>query len=459
MSHIDIKKGPIGSTLIKLSVPVLAGQVFNLLYNLVDTWFIARIDTTDPWLVGATGLVFPIFFLFMATMFGISGGISSLVARAIGAGRSAELGKTIESGLALAIAAGILVLAIFYPTTDYLLGLFGGTDLILEYGKSYLLWILPAAPFMFLNAVFMGVLQGEGRTKHMMMAMLSGTLVNIILDPILIFSAGMGIAGAGFATSIGNMASFVYLLVVFLKTGSEVTVEWKWQHVSLPVIAEILRVGIPHSLINFLSSISFIFYNRIMIAINPMILTSFTLYSRIEQFSLVPIWSMMGGLGAIAGQAAGAGDFSRMRQSARTASIMGLVINGSLLALYVLFGNQIFMLFQSDAEVLSIARIILPWMAGGTFVSVPIFMIGTVMTSAGFASRNLALTAIRIYALNVPACAIAAALFRGQLAPVMAAIFGSAIIALFMMIGAHKVFMNGLESGRLTIKYGAKQAG
>ncbi len=451
----SIKSGPIAPTLVRLSLPVLAGQAFNLLYNIVDTWFIARIDASDPWLVGATGLVFPVFFLFLAMSFGISGGVSSLVARAIGADRSKELDRTVESGFFLAIAASVVTLVAIYPFATPLLRLFGGTDRILDYGLEYLLWLLPVVPFLFLSAVFIGILQGEGRAKHIMVAMMLGTVANMILDPALIFGAGMGIAGAALATTIGNAVTFVYLLVVFLTRKSRVAVHWKVAHVSFPVVAEILRVGIPQSLVNFLASVSFIFYNRIMIAINPMILTAFTLYSRLEQFALIPIWSLMSALSAVAGQAAGGRDFTRLRRASRTASRMAMGVNGVLLVVYALSSRFLFRQFQSDARVLDLAGIIVPWMAIATFVTVPVFIITTIMSAAGFANRSLALTAVRIYGFNVPACAIAAYVFKGDILAVMRAIPVASACALVMAHLVQGNFFSGLESGKLKVRYSA----
>ncbi len=452
----SIKTGPIGPTLVRLSLPVLAGQAFNLLYNIVDTWFIARIDPSDPWLVGATGLVFPVFFLFLAMSFGISGGVSSLVARAIGADRSHELDRTVESGIFLAIAAGAITLAAIYPVASPLLALFGGTGLILDYGLEYLFWLLPVVPFLFLSAVFIGILQGEGRAQHIMVGMMLGTVANIVLDPVLIFGAGMGIAGAGLATAAGNAITFIYLLIVFLTRKSRVAVHWKASNVSFPVIGEILRVGIPQSLMNFLASVSFIFYNRIMIAINPMILTAFTLYSRLEQFALIPIWSLMSGLSAVAGQAAGARDFPRLRRASRTASRMAMAVNGSLLVVFALSSPFLFRQFQSDARVLDLAGIIVPWMAIATFLTVPIFIITTIMSAAGFANRSLALTAVRIYGFNVPACAVSAYVFRGNILAVMQAIPVASALSLVLAHAVQRNFFRGLESGKLAVRFSAK---
>jgi len=442
-----------------LSLPVLAGQAFNLLYNLVDTYFIALIDRDDPWLVGSTGLVWPLFFIFLATSFGITGGVSSLVARAIGAGKSEDLDKTAESGLFLALIASGLILLCIYPLAEPLLRLFGGTGKILEYGLSYLYWLLPTVPFMLLSAVFTGILQGEGRTKHMMAAMMIGTVVNIILDPILIFAFRMGIAGAGLATAIANAAGLAYLIIVFLKTQSKVKIHWKASSVSLPVAGEILRVGVPQSLMNFLASISFIFYNRIMISINPLILTAFTLYSRLEQIALIPIWSISSALAAIAGQAAGAADFKRMRDSSKTASLIGLGVSGCLFLIYVFSSRALFGLFQSDPGVLSLTGVIVPWMATASFVSIPVFMVSTIMASSGFANRSLLMTLARIYGLNLPACALGAYLIGGGISSVMAAVCVSSFLALALALLVQRVFFARLEEGKLSVRLAPASAG
>lgn len=451
MKNLDIRTGALAPLLVKLSLPVLAGQVFGLLYNLVDTFFIARIDTSNPWLVGATGLVFPIYFIFMATSFGITGGVSSLVARAIGAGKTQELDKTAESGIFLSLAASFICLALMYPLGDPLLSLFGGTNELLAYGKEYLWWVLPTVPFMMFNAVFVGILQGEGRTKHMMMSMMIGTIVNIVMDPVLIFGAKMGIGGAGLATAIGNASSSVYLLIIFLTRKSTVTIHWKSSNISFPVMGEIIRVGLPQSIMNFLASISFIFYNRIMVSINPMIITAFTLYSRLEQLALIPIWAVSSALSSIAGQAAGAGDFKRMRSSSRVSSLLCFGVCGVLFLTFVLISPWLFALFQSDAQVLFLASQIVVWMALASYLAIPVFMANTIMSVAGFANRSLIFTVIRIYGINVPACLIGAYVIGKDLPSTMLAIFLSSIVTVVMYLIVERKFFSSLEKGKLHI--------
>jgi putative MATE family efflux protein len=448
----SIRSGPVGPILVRLALPVLAGLTFNLLYNIVDTWFIARIDPSDPWLVGSTGLVFPLFFIFLASSFGISGGVCSLVARAIGSGKTDELDRTAESGVFLALAASAIILGAMYPFARPLLALFGGSGKVLEYGMEYLLWLLPTVPFMLLASVFTGILQGEGRTKQMMTSMMIGTVANCALDPVLMFGCGMGIAGAGLATAIGNALSFAYLVAVFKFRKSAVAVHWKARNVSAPVAGEILRVGLPQSALNYLASVSFIFYNRMMIDVAPVMLTSFTLYSRLEQVALIPLWAMSSALSTVAGQAAGAHDVRRMREASRRATVISLGVCGTLLVAYVLTSPLTFRAFQTDPTVLETALFIAPWMAAGTFLSVPIFMITTVMTTAGFAGRSLAFTAFRIYCVSVPLCAVGAYAIGKNIGSVMACILVSSAIGLLVAFAVRARFFAGLASGRLSIR-------
>jgi putative MATE family efflux protein len=457
MKKINIRSGALTPTLISLSLPVLAGQFFALLYNIVDTFFISRIDPSDPWLVGATGLVWPLYFIFMAISFGITGGVSSLVARAIGASKEHELDCTAESGLFLALITSFISLLIMYSLASPILSLFGGEEMLHQYGLSYLLWVLPAIPFMLLSSVFVGILQGEGRTKHMMASMMIGTVANIFLDPLLIFTAGMGIAGAGLATAIGNAAGFVYLYIVFRRTESKVKIHWSVKNISLATTGEIIRVGLPQSVTNILASISFIFYNRIMVSIDPKIITAFTLYSRLEQIALIPIWSLLSALSTVAGQAAGALNFKRMRKSTLVAAKLGLIVSGVMFVLYFISSPWLFRLFQKDPGVLNLTSIIIIWMPMFSLLSIPVFMINTVLTVSGFANRSLIYSAIRIYALNIPACAIGAFLIGKNIQSVMISILLSAIIALVFFIMIERSFFSGLETGKLKIREVSKK--
>jgi putative MATE family efflux protein len=443
---------PIWSALVKLSLPVMVGQLFNLIYNLVDTGFIAALDRSDPYLLGSTGMVFPIIILMWAVAFGLGGGITSLVSRSIGAKNTVSLDKTAESGLVLAIGASILFLLLFYPFALPILKIFGANGPTLKYALEYMVWVLPMVPFLFLNAVFTGILQGEGRTIHMMIGMVIGAVVNIVLDYILMFPMGMGIAGAGLATVLGNASTTVYLFIVMIFSQRQVRIHWRLGAISISVMAEIMRVGLPQGLMNIVMSLSFLFYNRFITDLSPALMSAFTLYSRVEQLAMIPVYSLAQGLSTVAGQAAGARYLPRLRKSFVVASAIGTGISALLLALYVVFHQGIFRAFLDNAEVLVLAGQITPWLAVTSVLASTVIMANTNLAAAGFSFWGLILTIIRVFALNVPAAAIGTYLIGKSAVAVVIGIMLSSVIALLVNIFFMQGFFSRLDQGRLLIR-------
>ncbi|MCK5201022.1 MAG: MATE family efflux transporter, partial [Spirochaetales bacterium] len=153
-------EGPILPLIIKLSAPIFAGMIFHLLYNITDTMWISRIDLSDPSYVGGTGIIFPIIFLAIAISNGITVGISSLVARGIGERNRAILNRTSESGLAIALILGVLVVIAGYVFDESIVRILGAEGDFFIHGLEYFRYIIPVAVLMFISSVFNGILQG-----------------------------------------------------------------------------------------------------------------------------------------------------------------------------------------------------------------------------------------------------------------------------------------------------------
>jgi len=146
-----------------------------------------------------------------------------------------------------------------------------------------------------------------------------------------------------------------------------------------------------------------------------------------------------------------------MRKSTSVATKLGLGISGLLFVIYFILSPWLFKIFQEDSGVLNLASVIVIWMPVTSLFSIPVFMITTVMSVSGFANRSLIYSAIRIYALNIPACAIGAYVIGKNIQSVMASIFISAIIALVFFIIVERFFFSGLESGKLKIREVSKK--
>jgi putative MATE family efflux protein len=347
--------GPIRPLLIRLSLPILAGMFFQLLYNIVDTWFVSRIDLTDPSYVGGVGLIFPLIFLFIALGNGIMVGVSSLVARAIGEKNSSVLDRTAESGLFIALVITILSTSVAFIFGKPIVQLMGAQGDYFVHGYNYLLYVTPAALFIFFGSVFIGILQGEGLMKHVMNGMILGTVINIILDPVLIFILEMDVRGAAIATVIGQIASFIYVLSVFLKNRSSIRIEWKLSNISSEIMKKIILIGLPQSMGMMLMAVSFFFFNHLVVSIDPLALTAFSLFGRFEQLVLMPAFALSAAVVTIVGQNAGRGLYDRTWKVMTQAYIWGMIVVLALAVSMILAAKSIYPLFSNIPEVIDYA--------------------------------------------------------------------------------------------------------
>jgi putative MATE family efflux protein len=306
--------GPILKLLVRLSLPVFAGMIFQLLYNITDTMWVSRIDISDPSYVGGTGMIFPILFFAMALGQGLMIGISSLVARAIGAKNREVLSKTAESGLFIAAILSVIVVVFCYLFAEKIVSGLGATGDYYTHALEYLYFIIPAAFLMFVGNVFFGIIQGEGLMKKLMMAMIIGTIANIVLDPVFIFLLGMGVKGAAVATDIAQIGSVGYALSVFLKRKALVQIDWKVKNVDRHIMRQIIAIGLPQAAGQIMMSVSFLVFNRVVISIDPHALTAFSLCGRFDMVVLTPIFAIASALITMIGQNYGRGNFDRVNR-------------------------------------------------------------------------------------------------------------------------------------------------
>ncbi|MBN2627876.1 MAG: MATE family efflux transporter, partial [Spirochaetales bacterium] len=347
--------GPMLPVLIRLAVPMLAGMVVQLLYNITDTIFISRIDLSDPSLVGGVGIIFPVMFLAMALAGGLMTGTSSLVARAIGEKNYAVLNLVAESGMAVALLFSLIIAGASYLFDEKIVALLGAEGDYAANALSYIRFIIPAAVSAFITHVLLGILQGEGQMKYIMNVMMIGTVLNIILDPVFIFVLGWGVAGAAAATSVAQTIGLFYAFTPFIKKKVSVRIHWKTSNIKTEVIGKILGIGFPQSLGMMLMSISFFFFNRIVVDIDPLALTAFSLCGRFDQAVLMPSFALGSALITIMGQNGGRGNYLRLKKAWLTAMAAGAASVTVMASLMIVLAPWIFRFFSDIPEVIHYA--------------------------------------------------------------------------------------------------------
>lgn len=345
-------EGAIRPLLLKLSIPMFAGMMVQVVYNVTDTFWVARIDLADPSYMGGTAIVFPLIFFFMAIGNGLSVGISSLVARAIGERNTKILSTTAESGLFISAILSILTLTIALPFSEEILQALGARGDYFTHGLDYLQYIIPAGPVIFVMYIFIGILQGEGLMKYVMNSMLIGTVINIILDPILIFALNMDVKGAALATVIAETVASIYVVTIFIRKKSSINIEWSISNIRKKTMKEIVAIGLPQSFAMIIMSLSFFIFNKIVIDIDEIALTAFALCGRFEQIMLMPAFAIGAAIVTIVGQNSGRNQFDRVWLVMKEAWKIGLLSVGILTAIMVGFAPWIFRPFTDVDKVL-----------------------------------------------------------------------------------------------------------
>ncbi|MBN2535639.1 MAG: MATE family efflux transporter [Spirochaetales bacterium] len=297
--------GPILPVTLRLGIPILIGQVFGFLYNLVDTYFIAQIDRTSTALISGTAIIFPLFFLFLSLGNGLIIGVSTLVARGIGEKNQKALNGSSSSALFIAVIITIISLLFGYIFLKKIIFSLAGDELsdeAIEYGIQYFSYILPGLGILLIGYVFIGILQGEGLTKHIAIAMSLSTGLNIILDPVFIFVLKMGVAGAAFATTVSIAITALYVIFIFLTNQSSIPFNLNIFKAKKELVAEIVRIGAPQALSMISLSLAFIVLNNLVSSIGEAEMNSWGICGRLDQMVLIPAFSISGAHTTMIGQ-------------------------------------------------------------------------------------------------------------------------------------------------------------
>lgn len=256
------ENAPIPQAVLKNIIPSIVGMIMVLVYNLADTFFIGQ--TKDSYMVAAVSLATPAFLLFMAIgmLFGIGG--TSLISRMLGEGKNEYAKHTSSFCFWTGTIVGIIGMIAIWLFSDPIAVAVGSSADTKEFVKQYLIIVACGVPFLIVSNSFSNIIRAEGSANKAMNGMILGNVVNIVLDPIMILLLGWNVAGAAFATVLGNVASAVYYLSHLLSKKSMLSVSPKMYRIRGGVATGVLAIGVPASLNSILMSTSNIVINNLM---------------------------------------------------------------------------------------------------------------------------------------------------------------------------------------------------
>jgi putative MATE family efflux protein len=432
--------GPVLGLLGRIALPIFLGMLFQLLYAIVDIIWISRIDLSDPSYVGGVGLIFPLLFLAVAISSGILIGVASLVARSIGEGDGSVLDRVAESGFLVSLLIASTIITLGYSFDRKLMTVLGAQDEYFRHALDYFRYVIPVAGLMIVGNVLLGILLGEGCTTKVMIAMIITTIANVILDPLFIFSLGMGVKGAGIATVISQLIAAVYLLRIFLRGHTRVKIGFNLKYADFRIIRRIVAVGFPQTAGQIAMGISVLVFNRIVVSVDRLALTAFALCTRFDQVLIIPVMAIGSSLITVIGQNYGRGNIHRVRDIWRTGVLVAMGVSAACAAGLIIFAPRIYPFFTDVRDVVHYA-VLQTRLVEVSFVFASVAVVGRASFQAINRPLNgFTVAAFRLALVSIP---VAYALVRwfglGMYAVWIGLISGnsvSAVIGFFWVRGA-----------------------
>ncbi len=338
---------PIGQLLIKQAVPASIGILVMSLNILVDSIFVGN------WIgsiaIAAINVVLPVSFFIGALGMAIGIGGSSIISRALGADNHAKAVKTFGNQITLTLLITISMVWVGLYFVDFLIPAFGGKGTIFEPAKIYYTIVLYGIPFLALCMMGNTVIRAEGKPKFAMIAMIIPSVGNLVMDYVFIYIFDWGMTGAAWATTIGYVLCFGYILYFFLSKNSELKLTRHCFKLDLPIVKEIGSLGFVTLARQATTSVVYLLMNNILFGLGGEAMVAvYAIIGRMLMFALFPVFGVTQGFLPIAGFNYGAKKYARVRESITTAIKYAALLAAIVFVGLMVFPQEIASLFLSD---------------------------------------------------------------------------------------------------------------
>lgn len=346
---------PVGRLLAGMAVPMMISMLVQALYNVVDSVFVARISQDA---LNAVSLAFPLQNLMIALGGGTAVGINALLSRSLGEKRQDMADKAANTGIFLSLCSfvafavvGVLLSRPFFLAQTK-------NEAIVAYGTSYARICLGLSIGIFSQFCFERLLQSTGRTVLAMCTQLTGALINIVMDPILIFglfgAPRLEVAGAAWATVLGQIVAAILAVLLNLKRNPDIHIHLREIRWNRTVAREIYRVGLPSIVMQSISSIMTFGMNKILISFTEAATAVFGAYFKLQSFIFMPVFGLNNGMVPIVSYNYGAARLDRVKKTVKLAACAATVIMALGCAVFQLAPEVLLGFFTPSEEMLAI---------------------------------------------------------------------------------------------------------
>ena len=357
---VDMTEGKIARHLITFAIPLLIGNLFQIMYNMVDTWVVGNFVSTEAF--SAVGTLGPVTNLMIGFFIGLSSGAGVVISQFFGSARLDRVRDTVGTSVILtAVLAVVFTLLGLALVPVFLLILDMPAEVAAEARIYLLIWFSGIVGPMIYN-MGAALLRAVGDSRRPFLFLVVAAVANTVLDLLFVLVFGWGVAGVAVATVIAQLLSALLVVITLVRTDSAVGIRRGMIRLDREILGKILRVGLPAAIQMAITSFSNIFVQSYINYFGKGAMGGWTAYTKIDQIILLPMQSLGLAATTFVGQNLGKGEIKRAEKGANTAFLMSLVSTGILIIPVMLFTPTLVTFFNSDPSVNEFGVLFLRWL-------------------------------------------------------------------------------------------------
>jgi len=348
----DMTEGRVLPLLVKFSLPMLFGNIFQQLYNLVDSVIVGQFIGADS--LGAVGATSSVTWLLFALCMGLSVGIGILISQYFGANEEEQVKKTIANVVYIVAVSGILMSLIGVAASRPIMQLIKTPPEIIEESITYMKIVSAGTIAVSSYNAIASIMRALGDSKTPLFFLIIASIINVILDLTFILLFGMGVGGAALATIISQAVSAAGCILFARRRNPYFLLEKHHRRLDAVIIKKCCKIGIPVAFQNAMISLSTVILQGIINQFGKTIVTVFTTTSRIEMLLHQPYSTLSAALSTFTGQNVGAGKIERVEKGFRISTLMVAVLSGVMLIIMYVFGGGILHIFTQEQQIIDL---------------------------------------------------------------------------------------------------------
>ena len=357
---VDMTHGSIIKHIIAFAFPLLLGNLFQQLYNMVDTWVLGNFASTDAY--SAVGTVTPVCNMLIGFFMGLSAGAGVVISQHYGAGQYDKVQQAVHTAIVMTLGLGVLFTAIGILMTPYVLRLMNMTTGMHKEATTYLTIYFSGIIGLMIYNIGSGILRAVGDSKRPFYFLVVCAVMNTLLDLLFVLKFQMGVEGVAIATIISQFVSAILVLISLFRTNSCVRVSFRKLRIHWNMLKKIVLIGIPAALQMTITSFSNVFVQSYIVYFGGECMGGWTTYSKVDQLLFLPMQSVSLAATTFVGQNLGRDQPERARQGVKVSLLVAVIATCILMLPVLVFAPEISAFFNADPKVVEYATLFLHWL-------------------------------------------------------------------------------------------------